>query len=362
MYKLQLYNQKKQFERSLNLENFQQITLKNQLGEMRELKIIADLNLGINYKQIVTSDDKLIYLELENSQMLFEKKTNSFSHLFAIGGAAQGTNEQTVILLNGIFSSSFFANQFDIVEINGQFYIKNPNYIGTDVKIKIQQFENCSDQNELYKKACSYIKNFENNSKQQIDKINGQSEITYISTAFKSLKYSQRNIAINTIYSGSLLNFLQLLSNDTNWVLLNGDQFLNNYDTGSFDNFDMFDEVVKKIQGYNYRDLGFYNGKNTIEIADFSSLPVEYVIKNNESQNNFYKKEFNFEDIEFLYPSIAIKFSPNKFVKEGSSVLLDYKQVLYPKNCDGFIRQLQKKLVYQGADFTNIIDYLPYNL
>ena len=59
-----------------------------------------------------------------------------------------------------------------------------------------------------------------------------------------------------------------------------------------------------------------------------------------------------------MYPSIAIKFSPNKFVKEGSSVLLDYKQVLYPKNCDGFIRQLQKKLVYQGADFTNIIDYL----
>ena len=94
MYKLQLYSQQKQFERSLNLENFQQITLKNQLGEMRELKIIADLNLGINYKQIVTSDDKLIYLELENSQMLFEKKTNSFSHLFAIGGAAQGTNEK----------------------------------------------------------------------------------------------------------------------------------------------------------------------------------------------------------------------------------------------------------------------------
>lgn len=357
MYKLQYYDTNLALQNSLALDSFETLSLKNNLGSFRELKAFVTTDgLDTNYDKIVNNDNHYLYLELDGFGTMFEKVKTSFSHLLPVGSTGQGTNENTLILID-----SSVAGNYATQNINNVIYMVNTDYIGTENRYKIYGVDNATDKQALYNKGATYLDSFEDNSKEQVlDKDTLDCTINYISMGFARLKYSIRQIPFNKVYNGTVLGFLQDLTSEIEWVMLTGDRSLISFDTGIFDNYDLFEEVMKKISNLTYRDAGFNfsSGKPMIEIANFTKLTPNFIMSNYQNSHDFYSQTFQYETSQDNYPSVTIKYKANSFVPEGSVVNFRYKKTITTKTGTKIVMPSENKnLIYQGQDFINISEY-----
>lgn len=351
MIKFKYLDINKQFVKSLSLEKgFQSLLLTNKLNEPRTLKIIVDNGLSYDYNRIVNKDDYFLELEIDGKKILFSKKTSNFNFFQAVGTKGQGTTENDgLFFLNANSGNSIFES----TNINGNYFLKNNAYNNNFGRYKIKNFDNVITQKYLDTRSLSYCAYYVNDIKNQVDKDNGITEITFLSSSSLELDWSIRRIKINSIYTGLLSNFLNQINPSVNWVLVSGDKLIDRLDTGSSDNRELLEEICKALD-ISWAEVDCIQGKTTINVGDHMSQANYKNIDNTVVNHEFYNKSCKIKRFANYYPTITSKVECKKFVQEGTLFLVNYRKTNIINLDNNFTTVYKNKNVWNGEEGTEI--------
>lgn len=357
MIKVKYLDNNKNFVKSLDLKNgFSSILFSNKINEPRALKITVNNNLGYDYDRIVKRDDYFLELNIDGKKILFAKETTNFNYFEAIGTKGQGTTENDgLFVLNNLSGDSKFIS----VNINGKYYLKNTTYSNSFNRFKIKNFDNVITQKYLNTRANSYCNYYTNNIKKQIDKDDGISEISFLSTSSLEIDWSKRLFQINRIFTGYLSEFLTYINPNVNWVLVSNDLFIDNLDTGSSDNRELLEEVCKAL-GISWAEVDCVNGITTINIGDHIKQSEYKNVNNFIVNHDYYNSSCRIKRLTNYYPTITTKIECKKIIQEGTLFLAEYKKNI--KNIGGdSIDVYRNKVLWSGVNDIEIKELLYVN-
>lgn len=332
------------------------LNIKTQLSTPRELSIIANSNLFSTWKYLKTNPESRLILDLNGLKIGFWQNTNTISHLLVIGDTGQGTDGSTAFGLSNPNADYIDPNYpLDIsqsITLGNQtiYYIRDNslnNLAKNYCEIKtFQAQENSSVYNNVdnrdkaearvYQQAVYFLR--QNNSKLSVNNYilreSGTLERTFMSSIFE-LKRNKRTLPLN--YAHNRTSAYSLLNQIDSSLLINPISPDRNIaiQTGSMDNYDIFNEVAQKGQ-WSWREDGLVNVgtvinpifKTQVSVGDFDTLPSIGKAYRNSIDNPFLNRGIKINNIRSLRPKLDIDLSLSNFILEGSKVDIDYNQHL----------------------------------
>lgn len=365
------------------------LSIKTELSSPRELSINCNSYLFNTWKYLKNNTESKLVLDFDSVKIGFWQNTNQITHLLVIADTGQGTDGNTAFGLSDANADYIDINypldpeQFTILGNKKIYYIKdnslttlNKNYfeIKTFQASELSSVNNNFDNRNkaearVYQQAVYWLR--QQNQRLSLDSFilreSGSLERTFTSSIF-GIKRNKRVLPIN--YANNNTSAYSLLNQiDDNLIInqISEDKKIA-IQTGSMDNYDIFNEVAQKGQ-WSWREDGLINVgtvanpiyKTQVSVGDFNKLPAVGKAYRSTLDNPFLQSGIKISNVRTLKPKIDVDLTISNFILEGSKIDIDYNAYLSTFN-NGPLKvfeEIPKWLIFQG--FTSNIDLYKIN-
>ena len=328
------------------------LSIKTELSSPRELSINCNSYLFNTWKYLKNNTESKLVLDFNGLKIGFWQNTNQITHLLVIGDTGQGTDGNTAFGLSDANADYIDINypldpdQFTILGNKKIYYIKdnslttlNKNYfeIKTFQASELSSVNNNLDNRNkaearVYQQAVYWLR--QQNQRLSLDNYilreSGSLERTFTSSIF-GIKRNKRVLPIN--YANNNTSAYSLLNQIDDNIIINqiSEDKKIAIQTGSMDNYDIFNEVAQKGQ-WSWREDGLINVgtvanpiyKTQVSIGDFNQLPAVGKAYRSTLDNPFLQSGIKISNIRTLKPKIDVDLTISNFILEGSKIDIDY--------------------------------------
>lgn len=365
------------------------LSIKTELSSPRELSIHCNSYLFNTWKYLKNNTESKLVLDFDGLKIGFWQNTNQITHLLVIGDTGQGTDGNTAFGLSDANADYIDINypldpdQFTILGNKKIYYIKDNSLTTLDknyFEIKTFQASELSSVNNnldnrnkaearVYQQAVYWLR--QQNQRLSLDNFilreSGSLERTFTSSIF-GIKRNKRVLPIN--YANNNTSAYSLLNQIDENIIINqiSEDKKIAIQTGSMDNYDIFNEVAQKGQ-WSWREDGLINTgtlanpvyKTQVSVGDFNKLASVGKAYRSTLDNPFLQSGIRISNIRTLKPKIDVDLTISNFILEGSKIDIDYNAYLSTFNNEPLkvFEEIPKSLIFQG--FTSAIDLYKLN-
>lgn len=365
------------------------LSIKTELSSPRELSIHCNSYLFNTWKYLKNNTESKLVLDFDGLKIGFWQNTNQITHLLVIGDTGQGTDGNTAFGLSDANADYIDINypldpdQFTILGNKKIYYIKDNSLTTLDknyFEIKTFQASELSSVNNnldnrnkaearVYQQAVYWLR--QQNQRLSLDNFilreSGSLERTFTSSIF-GIKRNKRVLPIN--YANNNTSAYSLLNQIDENIIINqiSEDKKIAIQTGSMDNYDIFNEVAQKGQ-WSWREDGLINTgtlanpvyKTQVSVGDFNQLASVGKAYRSTLDNPFLQSGIRISNIRTLKPKIDVDLTISNFILEGSKIDIDYNAYLSTFNNEPLkvFEEIPKSLIFQG--FTSAIDLYKLN-